>query len=292
MAQDPGILGDREPSSLGRNGLVSFGRQISDKFFDHLAEVIAVAIFASLAGFYFLFLAKLRVATVDLDNLHVTALSAVLAVFASVIVSAAVTGVFLTLRFRRIASALRLRIASMERESALEQTNEQKVRAAVEEAMASATQAGEDLSLVLVDIDNFRRLNNAYSYDIGTFVLRQFARLVSSNIRGARDRVMRYFERGDEFLVILPRTNLDDAYQGVAERLRKLVKGNRFLLSDGPEHRGEFCELSISAGVTAYLPGEHWKDVRGRMVTALHDAKAHGKDRCVLIGPDSAAATV
>lgn len=43
---------------------------------------------------------------------------------------------------------------------------------------------------------------------------------------------MRYFERGDEFLIILPGTSVEDAYQGVAKRLRKLVKDNRFILSD------------------------------------------------------------
>jgi diguanylate cyclase (GGDEF)-like protein len=264
----------------------SFARQVWDKLRDHLAEAIAVAIFAALAAGYVMFLTRMQAAEARLEELRVSGLNAIIAAAATGALAAIATGLLVRSRFRRIADDLRHRIAGMERESALEQPNEQKVRAAVEAAIASASETGEDLALVLVDIDDFRRLNNDYSYDIGTFVLRQCARLLSSNIRGSRDRVMRYFERGDEFLIILPGTGVEDAYQAVAERLRKLVKDNRFILSDDKRYRGEFCELTISAGVTAYAAGEDWSAVRDRIVTALHDAKDHGKDRCVRILPD------
>jgi hypothetical protein len=56
-------------------------------------------------------------------------------------------------------------------------------------------------------------------------------RMFSSNVRRSRYRVICYFERGDEFLIILPGTSVEDAYQGVAKRLRKLVKDNRFILN-------------------------------------------------------------
>jgi diguanylate cyclase (GGDEF)-like protein len=197
----------------------------------HLAEVLALSIFAILTRAYLVFAAKVRWLELWLDGWQINGAGFALAVVFAEVSGAVVAGLFLTRHFHRITRDLRLRIASMERDTALEQTNEQKVREAVEAAMRAATEDGESLTLILADIDDFRRLNNEYSYDIGTFVLRQFARLLRSNIRGARDRVMRYFERGDEFLIILPGTDLENAHQGVAERLRKLIHGNRFLLS-------------------------------------------------------------
>ena len=168
--------GDQQPSATISNLPWSFVGQIWDKFCDHLAELIALAVFGVLAGAYFLFVTKIQVAESHLERIRVSALSATLTAIAAGAVCGIVTAVFLRWRFRRITDELRRRIASMERESALEQTNEQKVRTAVEEAIASAAEAPEDLALILVDIDDFRRLNNEYSYDVGTFVLRQCAR--------------------------------------------------------------------------------------------------------------------
>ncbi len=268
--------------------MVTFAKKIWDKIGDHFAEVIALALSGVVTAAYFLFVRKIRWVELQLGRIEVSALDAVLAAIATGTVGAALSAVVVKRGVRSTMDDLRLRISRMERESALEQTNEQKVRVAVEAAMSAAADESEALALVLIDVDDFRRLNNDYSYDVGSFVLRQVARLLASNIRGSRDRVMRYFERGDEFLVILPGTGIENAYQGVAERLRKLVKDTRFLLGDRPDSRGEFCELTISAGLTAYSPGDEWKDLRDRLVGALHEAKQHGKNRCVPIGSSPA----
>jgi diguanylate cyclase (GGDEF)-like protein len=271
----------QDPSEIA-NIPIRLAGGIWEKFWDHIAEVVAVSLIALLTSTYFLLGEKVRAAELWLGGREVTALSAVIGAFAACTSGALLTGILFTIRSRRIENGLRSQLLRMERDSALEQTNEQKVRAAVEGAIVTASDNGEAVALVLLDVDDFRRLNNEYSYDAGSFVLRQFARLLSENVRGSRDRVMRYFERGDEFLVLLPGTSLENAYQGVAERLRKLVKGTRFLLGDR-EARGKFAELTVSAGLTAYSPGDQWKDVRDRLVGALHEAKRNGKDRCVPI---------
>ena len=81
-----------------------------------------------------------------------------------------------------------------------------------------------DMSLLLVDIDHFKSINDTYGHQVGDTVLREIVNLLHSRLRSV-DYLARY--GGEEFVIILPHTTLNDALQ-LAERLRKTVAGHAF----------------------------------------------------------------
>jgi diguanylate cyclase (GGDEF)-like protein len=124
-------------------------------------------------------------------------------------------------------------------------------------------------SLILLDVDNFKEVNDSYGHLAGDFVLKSMARLVEKNLRTI-DIVGRY--GGDEFIVILPQIDLDNTYIA-GERLRQAVESETFLYND------EVIKLTISLGVAAYQDG---KDTQALIKLAddnLYRAKKEGKNR-------------
>ena len=92
------------------------------------------------------------------------------------------------------------------------------------------------LSLVLADIDHFKRVNDTYGHQVGDEVLRIFAGCIQKEIRKKIDWVVRY--GGEEFLIVLPETNKLGAFS-VAERLRETVANTKIAVNGG--------ELKITA---------------------------------------------
>jgi len=124
-------------------------------------------------------------------------------------------------------------------------------------------------SLILLDVDNFKQVNDSYGHLAGDFVLRSMARLVEKNLRTI-DIVGRY--GGDEFIVILPQIDLDNTLIA-GERLRQAVESETFLYND------KVIKLTISLGVAAYQDG---KDTQALIKLAddnLYRAKKEGKNR-------------
>lgn len=103
---------------------------------------------------------------------------------------------------------------------------------------------GSSVSLVYIDLDNFKQYNDTFGHPTGDRILREFAAIVRGNIRDV-DTPVRY--AGDEFVVLLAGTDLEEA-RNVAERIRRSVEGHVFLRDEAP---GEI-RLTISAGVAAY----------------------------------------
>ena len=140
-----------------------------------------------------------------------------------------------------------------------------------EEAIAAARAAGEGLSVLLLDIDHFKQVNDRFGHLTGDEVLAR----VASACAGA----LRQFDQlgrigGEEFLVLLPRTGLAQARQ-VAERIREAVEALAFVEID------RTLRLSVSIGI-AELDGE--RTLRGlceRADAALYAAKDAGRNRIV-----------
>lgn len=99
------------------------------------------------------------------------------------------------------------------------------------------------LSIILMDIDDFKVINDTYGHDTADLVLREFAQLIKENIRGSSDLFIRCYRKGDEFLIIAPNTDCIGA-KAFAERLRKLIQENQFQAND------KFHSLTMSIGVT------------------------------------------
>jgi len=125
------------------------------------------------------------------------------------------------------------------------------------------------LSISMIDIDHFKKVNDTHGHTVGDQVLFQLANLLQEDIRHP-DSVGRY--AGEEFLVVLPNTRLDQAV-GQAARLCKLVRETGIDI-------GKTLWLTISIGVAEYKHGqENWQKFLSRADMALYAAKNAGRDR-------------
>src|SRR5574341_1929471 len=110
----------------------------------------------------------------------------------------------------------------------------------LEEEVARIGRHGGLLSLLLTDIDQFKRINDRYGHQQGDFVLRELAALVRATIRKGIDLPCRY--GGEEFATILPVTDLNGAFE-MAERVRRSCEEHRFPSTLGP------ITITLSGGV-------------------------------------------
>ncbi|HYF94029.1 MAG TPA: diguanylate cyclase [Symbiobacteriaceae bacterium] len=146
---------------------------------------------------------------------------------------------------------------------------------AVRDAQLMATQT----SLLMLDLDFFKRCNDMYGHPTGDAVLQQFARVLSESCR-ADDLVFRY--GGEEFSVILPGASEETAVR-VAERIRQKAGGHRFTTLTG---RPLDFQLTVSIGVACYpRDGLSHVDLLIAADTALYAAKTGGRNRVVAAAP-------
>jgi diguanylate cyclase (GGDEF)-like protein len=138
---------------------------------------------------------------------------------------------------------------------------------------SNAKRYGEDLSLISLDLDHFKKINDQYGHFFGDLALKSFTREVSQFLRTG-DIFCRW--GGDEFSIVLPRTDRENALK-VAEKLRTVVKNISVRTDDSEIH------FTVSLGVAGILPED--KDVSEmieRADRALYEAKKAGRDRTVL----------
>ena len=137
-----------------------------------------------------------------------------------------------------------------------------------------AGQGGEPVSLLALDIDHFKKINDGFGHDVGDEVLREFALRLASNVRAA-DIAVR--QGGEEFLVVMPDTRIEDAHR-IAERIRRHVAGAPFRVSGGKQS----LDVTISIGVAATVPGElKAEGLMKRADEAMYEAKGSGRNRVV-----------
>ncbi len=141
---------------------------------------------------------------------------------------------------------------------------------AFEAEQARAERQSTPLTVGLLDVDNFKKLNDQLGHQTGDEALKFLARRVSESLRPV-DVVARY--GGEEFVVMLPDTPLDEA-QKVLTRLQRNLSAEFFTTSD---ERKVF--ITFSAGVTTYRLGEPIESALDRADVALYEAKRTGKNR-------------
>jgi diguanylate cyclase (GGDEF)-like protein len=144
-----------------------------------------------------------------------------------------------------------------------------------EREMARARRAGQPLSIVMLDIDNFRAVNDKHGHKVGDEVLARFADVVRSALR-KEDMIVRY--GGEEFVVLLPEVPGPGAVV-VAGRIRRAVAGTPI------EVAGERFPLTASLGVAARLDEgpESIDELLDRAGSALALAKERGRNRVVAL---------
>ncbi|HUN91030.1 MAG TPA: GGDEF domain-containing protein [Burkholderiaceae bacterium] len=127
-------------------------------------------------------------------------------------------------------------------------------------------------SLLMLDIDHFKRVNDTYGHLFGDRVLRSLASVLKANTKG-RDIVARY--GGEEFAILLRDTPLEGA-RSLAEELRGLVERSRIRRADSD---ATLEKITISLGVASFHPGESPADLIRRADAALYASKREGRNR-------------
>jgi diguanylate cyclase (GGDEF)-like protein len=134
------------------------------------------------------------------------------------------------------------------------------------------------LSILLLDIDHFKRFNDTYGHIEGDHCLQKVAKLLSQSVKRAGDQVARY--GGEEFVILLPDTTFEDACL-LGERIRRIVEA-----AEIPNIHSDVSPfVTISIGVSSLIPSEHstMESVIEAADTALYRAKAAGRNQVASI---------
>jgi diguanylate cyclase len=141
-----------------------------------------------------------------------------------------------------------------------------------ERESARADRTAAPLCVALLDVDNFKRLNDTYGHAAGDGALRHLVRVVKNTLRSI-DTVARF--GGEEFLIVLPDTTVEAAAQTMVRLQRELTK--HFFL-----HGHEKLLITFSCGVALRQPGENQSALLERADKAMYQAKHSGKNRVVV----------
>lgn len=144
----------------------------------------------------------------------------------------------------------------------------------IERLVRQASETGEPLSVILTDIDHFKKFNDTYGHLTGDQVLRLVAVSLKHNVKG-QDIAARY--GGEEFAVVLPNTTLNHAVT-VADHIRRAVQSKELMRRSTGETLGR---VTISLGVAELRAGDDVASVLGRADSCLYAAKAAGRN-CVI----------
>jgi diguanylate cyclase len=144
----------------------------------------------------------------------------------------------------------------------------------LEREAARAARRGAPLCVALLDVDNFKALNDSLGHQAGDAALRHLAAVIGESLR-PQDTVARY--GGEEFVILLPETAPEAALTVMARLQRELTR--RFFL-----HDNERILITFSAGLTQLQPGEERAAALARADAAMYEAKRAGKNRVVSAG--------
>lgn len=130
---------------------------------------------------------------------------------------------------------------------------------------------GKPLTLIIFDLDHFKKLNDNFGHDAGDYVLKEKARLIRENGIRQGDTFARY--GGEEFCILLPNTNLKQGFE-IAERLRKLVEKHEFT------YDGKRLPVTASIGVADYRQGvNNGTDLFKRADSSVYKSKEGGRNQ-------------
>lgn len=146
-------------------------------------------------------------------------------------------------------------------------------RTALDELLPKETKRaqryGYDLSVLMIDIDHFKSINDCIGHMGGDAILRQVSTAIKSQLRDS-DLPFRY--GGDEFLLMLPNTRLEGAHKAAHQIMEALNKTMT-------EASNQTISPKLSIGVASYKAGENHEELMRRVDNALYDAKNNGRNR-------------
>ncbi|MDI9246031.1 diguanylate cyclase [Marinobacter sp. CHS3-4] len=140
--------------------------------------------------------------------------------------------------------------------------------------VVKAFRFGQPLSLLILDIDHFKKFNDTYGHLVGDDCLQMVAGCIGEYVTRTQDLAARY--GGEEFVVLLPETPEEGAIR-VAEKIRKKIEETGFRVSD------EILHLTVSVGICAGCPerADATKSMFAKADEALYEAKGAGRNRVI-----------
>ncbi len=152
--------------------------------------------------------------------------------------------------------------------------NRRCIQDVIEKLIEKAQDEGQEFSVLMIDIDYFKRVNDEYGHEAGDFVLKELSVILKRNMR-SKEIIGRY--GGEEFIGLLPEVNKAGA-KLVAERLRKEINHHDFIFDE------KKIRISVSVGVSQFKMKEDqdMASVVKRADNALYEAKNKGRNRTVM----------
>lgn len=144
----------------------------------------------------------------------------------------------------------------------------------IDNRLKSTQPLGRELSVLMLDIDHFKKVNDTHGHAAGDIVLKEFASRIGRNIRGV-DLAARY--GGEEFVVMMPETSSDLAAT-IGGRLKDEIASNPFDIGDA----GEPINVTVSIGVATSRDGQTPNQLIEEADKALYEAKFSGRNRVVV----------
>lgn len=138
---------------------------------------------------------------------------------------------------------------------------------------AEARRYARPLSCLMIDVDNFKTINDSFGHNAGDEALQQIAAILTDAVRRS-DMVCRF--GGEEFLVLLPETDLEGAH-ALAEKIRETAAERVFGFRDAT------FSLTVSVGVTTLCHDESGNDMTARADVCLYHAKERGRNRVEVV---------
>lgn len=175
-------------------------------------------------------------------------------------------------RVRELEAELRRLSDEVSTDALTQVANRRGLATAFAAEQARTERAGADaapLAVALLDVDNFKKLNDTLGHAAGDVALKSLAAAVRERLRPV-DHLARF--GGEEFVVLMPGTALDEA-QHVLSRLQRAMTASLFM------HEGQDVLVTFSAGVTAWRDGETLETTLARADEAMYEAKRTGKNR-------------
>jgi diguanylate cyclase (GGDEF)-like protein len=147
---------------------------------------------------------------------------------------------------------------------------------AADEKLRAGRRFGRSVSVLVADIDLFKRVNDTYGHDVGDVVIKELADIHKRNKRDT-DSVARF--GGEEFVTICEETGAEGALL-LAERIRAELKNTKF------HANGETLQCTCSVGIATFPEaGETWTELFKAADTALYESKHKGRDRATIYDP-------
>lgn len=158
----------------------------------------------------------------------------------------------------------------------------------LETEMARSRRFDRELSVLFIDLDNFKEINDCYGHRQGDLVLQELGTILSDSLRES-DFVCRY--GGDEFVIVLPEARLEAAREKAA-LLCERVQQHEFVTESSPVLQDEGQEvppsLTLSIGIASSAQAETTRELLTRADDALYRAKGLGRNAVVVYSPEPA----